>query len=729
MSQQSVGLNIPSIQNKRPVTFAQNPTPAMQGGVQIDQEALRQNATETVNNNYLANRARASKETNPFALLGLGTALWYGIGQGMEKINKKFGGDWETSIGGKVANFGDRVSDTYAGKKTGAVLDWFSRQLDKLEKRSQIVYTLRHHHTSPEWSFAKVPAQGPLGYLGIDAQQLIEYYMEPIGTKTYKLGQYGMKPEEINTFVEGLKGKAPQLQKLEIQLKELELLGADSKVLEKAIFNRANIERLVADPKIVEQLAANPKVLYDAQALKAIVTKPEEYLPLLFESQRNMQRLTNHAQHMKAVEMGFKGYKDYKAFKILDNPEKVREIFQNGAKKGRKIIVWKGEGKPETNSFVKGAHKARAHLFGREVEFSQYANKYTMLLDGSKSRLGRAMSKALAWVTEGGSCRFGGGKLVVAMQASIFADLLLNVFNAPKGEKGKTFAERLVNDFTYFVAMTAGIWAMHKVGGFKFAGLKDNKDAIKAYDKALAKFNAKADAGLFKSKKAYNMAYKALDAKLGVKNIKNPITKLLHKIGKFVDIGNRRRHAYKSNAKYNLNWLRKIKNGNLLGVPMRILIPIAVVTPFLVKLTTTTAHKIFGRPTHSVLDEDQESDSQEAIESIHNLDSEKSKPQSQAAPLNPAQNPTNLGRQPEKYKNPQDYQSDTNLIKMTANNGFKPVNTEASQDTKPEPVRRYIPSPVGMVPKDPDTSAADKALLDADMAEKYVNETLMQLKQ
>jgi hypothetical protein len=40
------------------------------------------------------------------------------------------------------------------------------------------------------------------------------------------------------------------------------------------------------------------------------------------------------------------------------------------------------------------------------------------------------------------------------------------------------------------------------------------------------------------------------------------------------------------------------------------------------------------------------------------------------------------------------------------------------------PARTYIPSPQGMVAKDPDTTAADKAFAQADMAEKYVNETL-----
>ena len=161
MSQQIGGLNIPSIQNKRPVSFQQNPTPSMQG---VTQDQVRQTARDTADNNFLANRAKASKDTNPFALLGLGAAIWYGIGQMMEKINPHFGGDWEKSLGGKVGGFGDRISNTWLGKKTGSLLNWFSRKLDVWEKNSKIIYTLRHHSTSPEWSFAKMPGKGLVGF-------------------------------------------------------------------------------------------------------------------------------------------------------------------------------------------------------------------------------------------------------------------------------------------------------------------------------------------------------------------------------------------------------------------------------------------------------------------------------------------------------------------------------------------------------------------------------------
>ena len=102
MANQSV--NIPSIVNK-PVNFQQN-MPAnitsMQG---VDTEKIKQ----SVDHSYLANRARASEEANPAAVLGLTGATWYGISQGMDRLNPKFAGEFQHSWLGKLGRWGDKI--------------------------------------------------------------------------------------------------------------------------------------------------------------------------------------------------------------------------------------------------------------------------------------------------------------------------------------------------------------------------------------------------------------------------------------------------------------------------------------------------------------------------------------------------------------------------------------------------------------------------------------------
>ena len=678
MANQSV--NIPSIVNK-PVNFQQN-MPAnitsMQG---VDTEKIKQ----SVDHSYLANRARASEEANPAAVLGLTGATWYGISQGMDRLNPKFAGEFQHSWLGKLGRWGDKISTKNPiGRKIEGFARWVDKQITKLSGKSKIVYSLKNHSTRPEWSFAKVPGAGVHGFLASDTEQVIEEFLKPIAyrqksiigiptsLKNYvqKLENFGLKQAEIDAFAQSLKGKSFLDKALALQVKELELLGADAKVI-------ASVQK------------------------------------------KGITALQKLAEHLKIKKLGFKNMKEFEALKgkFLDNPDNVIKMLDKMAKEhpNWKVSIWRGEG----NIFS----KIKNHLFGRTVSFSEYRNKYLATTGkGAHTKLGRALQKAVGWITEGGTNRYAGGKLAVLMQAYIFGDMLYHSIKAPKGEKGKTLIERAVNDFTYFIAMSLGIMGMHKIGGFKYAGL-DIKGR-EAYREALKAFNEKVTNGFFTSKKSYKVARKALDKKLGVKNIKNPITKLLHKIGKLINIGNERVLSYSSPKNWNLNWLRKIKNGNILGVPIRIIIPMMVVSPFLAKWTTKAVHKIFGKPTNSVLDEDKEPEEKEA-QKMAQADNKINPPSPSAA------KPTNTGAPVQKPRNPQEL-SDTNLIKM-ALNGEKPIvrtyipSPECGVPTAP--ARTYIPNPAGVVQKDPDTTAAERALADADMAEKFVNETLASLKQ
>lgn len=722
MSEQVNGIQIPSIKTQRQITFQQNPTPAMQGGTSmqgVDAEKLKQSA----NNSYLANRTRASKDSNPLVTAGIGAGVWYGIAQGMDKFNPMCEGAYNNSILGKIGAWGDKISTkTFIGRKIEGFARWMDKQVTKLSGKSKIVYSLKNHSTRPEWQFARMPGAGLHGFLAADAEQVVEQFLKPIanaegmnilgvpvgGNKNLfqKLEQYGFGQKDIDNFVNSLKGKSFAEKALALQKKELELLGAKPNVI-------AGVE-----------------------------------------TKRGMSGLQKLAEHLKIKKLGFKNLKEYEALKgkFLDNPDKVIKMFDHAAKDPKlKVSIWRGQG-----GIFK---KIKNHLFGRTISFSEYRNKYLATLGkGNHTKLGRALPKMLGWFMEGCTNRFAGGKLAVAMQAGIFADMLYHTIKAPKGEKGKTFAERFVNDFSYFIALTAGIIGMHKIGGFKYAGLDEK--GREAYRAAREAFNQKVKTGIFKDKKAYNKARKILDKKLGYKNIKNPITKLLNRIGRLINIGNERVLSYKSPKKWNMNFLRKFANGNILGVPLRILIPMAVVSPFIAKWTTTAVHKIFGRPTVSVLDEEQEDaandpqSTQAAAQAMVNPQNKVQQPANaqdyksntnlikQAANAHPQNfNGTTQGAQtPAAPKNPQDYQSDTNLIKMAAN-GQKPtsrtyipspeskIKPEQAPDGKEkEPVRTYIPSPAGMVQQAPDMTAAEKALADADAAERYVNETLASLK-
>lgn len=680
-------INIPSLQPKNQVNFQQNPSytqPPMQG---TGSEQLRQ----SVDNSYIANRAKASGDATPEQLLPFWLASWYGLGQLMDKFNPLCRGEYKDSILGKIGGWGDKIStETRVGRGIENGLQWIDNKTTALAKKNKIVNALKNYSTRPEWSFAKTPGAGVHGFLATDTEQLFENFLNPLTNRQVKsplfgiplsaksnyyqgLEQYGnITQQEINNFVKSLKGKTFAEKTLALQKKELELLGANADIVAK------------------------------------------------IEGKTGLKGLEKLAKSLKVKKLGFKSIREFNELKgkFLDNPDKIMKALENADKK-IKFSVWRG------NDNILG--KIKSHLIGRIATPQEYLNKYKAILGkGNTSRLGRFLPASLGWLTEGTTSRFAGGKLAVAMQSYFLADMLYHTIKAPKGEKTKTFAERFVNDFTYFMAMTFGIKAMHKVGGLKYLGIKD-KAGIEAYRKGVEVFKAKHAAGLLNNKKAYKFAQKRLDVLLGKQNVKGFFNKLFFKVGKLINLGNERIPAYKSTSKYNLNWLRKCANGNILGVPLRFAIPMLVISPFLAKLTTKTAHKIFGKPTNSVLDEDKEPEEVKTA-------------QQQTQPQNNNIPEVNKPLQPP--RNPNQY-ADSNLIKQRTNaiNGQQQVNNvnpqqatpnatnpNAAQPTKEneekEPVRTYIPSPVGMVPQTPDMSGINQAMSQADAAEKYANSVL-----
>lgn len=680
-------INIPSLQPKNQVNFQQNPSytqPPMQG---TGSEQIRQ----SVDNSYLANRAKASGDATPEQLLPFWLASWYGLGQLMDKFNPLCRGEYKDSILGKIGGWGDKVStETRVGRGIENGLQWIDNKTTALAKKNKIVNALKNYSTRPEWSFAKTPGAGVHGFLATDTEQLFENFLNPLTNRQVKsplfriplsaksnyyqgLEQYGnITQQEINNFVKSLKGKTFAEKTLALQKKELELLGANADIVAK------------------------------------------------IEGKTGLKGLEKLAKSLKVKKLGFKSIREFNELKgkFLDNPDKIMKALENADKK-IKFSVWRG------NDNILG--KIKSHLIGRIATPQEYLNKYKAILGkGNTSRLGKFLPASLGWLTEGTTSRFAGGKLAVAMQSYFLADMLYHTIKAPKGEKTKTFAERFVNDFTYFMAMTFGIKAMHKVGGLKYLGIKD-KAGIEAYRKGIEAFKAKHAAGLLKNKKAYKFAQKRLDVLLGKQNVKGFFNKLFFKVGKLINLGNERIPAYKSTSKYNLNWLRKCANGNILGVPLRFAIPMLVISPFLAKLTTKTAHKIFGKPTNSVLDEDKEPEEVKTA-------------QQQTQPQNNNIPEVNKPQQPP--RNPNQY-ADSNLIKQRTNaiNGQQQVNNvnpqqatpnatnpNAAQPTKEneekEPVRTYIPSPVGMVQQTPDMSGINQAMSQADAAEKYANSVL-----
>ena len=665
MSEQS--LNIPSIQNNKQVYFQQNP--AMQG--------VPQNVGET----QLGNRVKNSSDMtqSPYTL-PVAAGTWYVLAQGMDKFSKKCNGTYDESILGKITGKADKLSNQFTNSKLaksafgqwiGNAYNSISKYLDKVSSnpKNRIMYALRNHKTAPECKLVKVPAAGLDGFLEADTRQVFEEFLKP-AQYGEQLKQYGKSQAEVNAFLDSVKGLSKQDKLLKLQEEELKYFGA--KASDIAGKSQDELAKMLKELKITKGLG--------------------------FDS----------VQHYEKVMQ-----EDY-ALKHMD------EIL-NALKKGDqnlKISIWKKDG---------AFGKVFGHLLGRDVGISELVNKFELTLKtGAKTKFGKFVGKAFGYLTEGCTNRFAGGKLAVAMQAFIFADMLIHTFQAPKGEKGKTLAERFVNDFTYFLALPAGIWAMHKAGGLKYLGM--SKDQVKAYEQNLKLFKEGAASKLY-TKKGFKLRSKVLSRQLNA-GVKNPFLKLLKKAANILTVGLNQKPVYLSKDARNLNLLRKLGfwSKNALGYGIRFAIPMMLISPLVAKWTTKGTHAIFGRPTKSVLDEDEEPKDKTADTAKQATDTKTKQPQT----ANKTITDNNIVKQP--TKNANDYKSDTNLIKMklngqnnnqqTVNNNNNNNENKSGSNKEMEPVRTYIPSPIGMVQQAPNTTGLDTAFAQADQAEKYVQDVL-----
>lgn len=672
MSNQSINaLNIPSIQNNKQIYFQQSQqNPAMQGNTAM--QGMPQNVGDT----ELGNRVKNSSDMaqSPYTL-PVAAGTWYAIAQGMDSFGRKCGGTYDESILGKFTGKADALSDKVTNSKfaksrfgqwLGNTYNSISSYIDKASSnpKNRLLYALKNHKTTPECKLVKTPAAGLAGFLEADTRQVFEEFLKP--TKyAEQLKQYGKTNDEVNAFLDSVKGLSKQEKMRKLQEEELKYFG--KKASDIAGKTSDELAKMLKELKITKGLGFNSVAHYE-KVMK------EEY--------------------------------------ALKHMDEILQALRKGDQ-NLKISIWKKDG---------WTGKVLGHLFGRDVGIAELANKFDLTLKtGAKTKFGKFVGKSFGYLTEGCTNRFAGGKVAVAMQAFIFADMLIHTFNAPKGEKGKTLAERFVNDFTYFLALPVGIWAMHKAGGLKYLGM--SKEQVKAYEENLKLFKESAKNKLY-TKKGFKMRSKVLNRQLNA-GVKNPFLKLIKKAANILTVGLNQKPVYLSKSSSNLNLLRKLGywTKNAAGYPIRFAIPMMLISPILAKWATKATHNVFGRPTKSVLDEEEEASTTDKTDTT-------------AAAAAAMQNKPQTIQQPGQvslsqkstlqHKSPNDYKSDTNLIKMTAN-GTKPQLTQqakADNNKEQEPLRTYIPSPIGMVQQPAAPTGLDAAFAQADETEKYVNDIL-----
>lgn len=494
-------------------------------------------------------------------------------------------------------------------------------------------------------------------------------------------------------------------------------------------------EKIINKSKILSAMFHTPSVPTNKMVLTMSHSTSGE---VASEVATKFGEFTNEGKDLEKIkQLGFvkDGKADVEAYeKVIKNSyENFDKIIDICHKQGvgasfTKERAWKI---PLTKKYVTDLIPSTKKHLCKEVHWSEFANKLEALKAAPRpcatTALGRALPKQMLRVIEGmTNGAAGGGKIGILMGAFFLADAVKSTVNAPKGEKGKTFAESNIYNLGWYLTMPLGIGLMHKAGGLQYIGM--NKDEVAKYRKDLEAFNIKAKAGDFATHAEWKTAKAELQKAL--KGTSKWFHRPLKWAGRMLTVGLETVRPFKStkgtflsktgnffkNSKYTMkDWA---------GYPVRLGLFLFVISPFLAKFAAKASHVVFGRPTKSVLDDEKEKPKAEApkMPVMPQASNNAQPPQPEAAPTAPPTSPP-----AQSQTAPQ--QQGGNLINMYNNKSAQAPQQAAPEAQKEapkeeqEPVRKYIPSAAGVqiqatnTPQNSNSAQVNNAFSKADRAE------------
>lgn len=685
-------------------------------------ELLKQN----IQDSYVANRVSETTD-DPKGMLytaAIGVPAWAVATQAMDYYAKKSRGNYEDTLHHKVGQFGDDVTNYVKGSKFGkssvgqginsGFKSFKSFLKNNLIDRFAITRAFAYTPSKPELDMVKGQANGMWGMQIFDYPQHGEKFVSPL-KYVEDLDCYGAKEADIKKFKSLIEKAATAEEKAKI-------------------LQEAEVETILRNSR---KTLSSAQINSELNAFKALDDKAK------------LAKLKD----MKAFEWGYRDFAEMEkiAKHSQDNLPRILEATHD-ANRNMFARIW------GTNHNQLG--KVKTRVIGREVYASETANKLASELGNidlkenpelaqvlkktgldkklPKTLLGKFLAKYNNMLLEGVTNRVAGGKLIAIMQAGYLADVIYKSAKAEGGfsEKTKSFAERFTEMVSFFVCMPFALKLMHSIGGLQYAGM--DKKGVEAYRQALNAHNQKAMAGGFADKKAWKDSVKNLKEMRNA-GVKNPITKLFKRVGRIVTVGLEQIRPYDNKAIVREGIWGKIKDlfrhtkfgvKQMAGYPMRAILGMIVLLPMFNKIAVKGSHLIFGKPKHSVLDEGKEEEKAKDMKSqplppqqLQQSNQLKQTPQTQTVTQQTTQNTTNTqSNLLDKYKNGQNNTSKTTTTTTTTTT----TNVDKKDDKKQtEPVRTYIPSPVGVqVQSNEDLSAADAALRRAEGAEKLALQTL-----
>lgn len=514
-----------------------------------NQEKIKETLKKTEDNTAV--KAASNTGQNPKVLLWT-IGFTAAIKAIMTPVNKLMGGEYEKSMLGKIANFGDRLAKRLNLQNPP---HFISGLKEKASNSRFFKYFTDTYKAIPGNSMVKTMSKGTLGELATDASSVIEELNKPTNELISSIKAAGSAEarSKIITEAKGLKGVTAEIiQKIggsETEVKE----GIEA--LSKNLIDSGLVKTIQEGTKEETDIAA--KKLIDI-LLKRTDTESVKISEFLFKRKINLKELANKLRGVSgnAAETGL-------GKMLSKNTLRTLEGLTNATAGGTAAILMQGW------CFASALDAAIKAPKGK---------KLSTFMDEVVSNLGFYLVSAL-----GINILYNtGGNRYRGMTKETLQEFR-NIINTTN----KAAKEGTITKEAYEIA--------RKKAKALFNGA--SKEAAEQYEKELAEIFSKKLQG-----KGLRSALKNAEGIVKNSNIKW-WEKPFKGIGRLLTTGMERFKPImdtsgKEAGKVALNGLKKVKHflGGFPGGAMRFALVLMAITPILVKPITAISRKIFGEP-------------------------------------------------------------------------------------------------------------------------------------
>lgn len=501
-------------------------------------------------------------------LLMLGTAM--GISMGVDAFDKSCNKEYEKSVVGRAAKFGDKIHESKFIRKEGTQkflggikTGW--GKFKNLLMKSNVVRAMVETPSNPEYSTPKQELKS-MDY------RIVEKFKD-------LAKRVGLVPTSDTV--------AGDIE-LNLKLKDLILDGKEEEYIKKTF----NVNKLSKAPR--------------EEAVNRII------LQRLGKSEAEISSLVNKSNATGSVlkELLQKsGLTDAELKRIFEDEVGSKEIVQlvdkacvnlQNLKVANGRLVFPGKVQPLANiESFRGIHnRIQSMTIGA----------------GARTETGRFMAKAVQKLHK--MFTFGSNKLGVLFWITpMMVATILNTIKADRKEKVGTAASGIINSFAWVLYFPLVVKALYALGGIQYAGM--GKEKVEEMNNLINKFNARTkldNAECFKTKAEYKEAKNVLEKKIkDLRKVKNQnfLTKTLRGISKFTKSDLMKIESFQGGSPVG-NFFRRIPNKmkDLFLGRGRMLVFLLAAIPLVDKIIEKGTNKIFGKG----YDEFKENDIREAKE-------------------------------------------------------------------------------------------------------------------